>query len=888
MPTTRLPYRILLLWLIALALFGLLRRFDAMMADASRRHEAHHTILDLEFAGRQFDPMLATWRPTEKDEVDGVSAARRSLWADFAFIIAYVALLHRIGRRLGWPERGRLLRAAAWAPWIAGLLDGIENGCLLFAIGRWISIGTGGTTLPWIAMCAASARFTLLAAWLIAFLTGNGAQPFRAIPRAIPYLFLARVPLIGLSLIAAAPFVMPGSSLLANLVLLDTWWQLALVGFVLGITSLACVATAVLAIRYAPLRCSTIPLLRPAHADVPHACQVTVALSAAMLLAASLSLDDPIRYAALPFACTLAGMLLGTGLIVALQRGLDRARAVCAAPLPAACHERYDGRAFGGYRYPPANGDHDDARVRAARPAGPRWLCWIFGRLQHILPGHVAAAVSFATLLGLYVIAVVFLDPGDTRIDSLPVLADVLFIIALSVSLLSGAAFFLDRHRVPLTLVVLLWTVILGRFTRSTHYFEVEQHDPGQQQVATLPTPGDLVERAVASLEATADTQHDPKRLILVCAAGGGIQAAGWTAKVLTTLDATDDPTADPTPACALDFRDRLVFVSGVSGGSVGAMHYLEARRRKGRLTADDRDQVVQAAMASSLNAVGWALAFKDLRRPLGLFIDRSMDRSMAMEAVWARLFSKQPGDRPDPTLADWVTAAANGSMPGACLNATLSGVGQRPDKGQRLLFSSVDLKPDGRGHGTGFFDLYQHGDVRVTTAARLSATFPYVTPMARAATRNADGNLAEIRPTHYVADGGYFDNLGFVTALEFMQRARNADPDLRFAIVVIQSFPDAKTTPHDPQGAAWANALLGPLDLLLATSNTTQLTRMQAEQSLLSNDRVFSFVFESAPGSAAPPLSWHLSKTQQRDIEHGFGARNNAMLARLCDWLKG
>ena len=52
----------------------------------------------------------------------------------------------------------------------------------------------------------------------------------------------------------------------------------------------------------------------------------------------------------------------------------------------------------------------------------------------------------------------------------------------------------------------------------------------------------------------------------MVTAAGGGIQAAAWTAQVLTGLD----------EIYGKEFSDSIGVVSSVSGGSVGAMFFLD------------------------------------------------------------------------------------------------------------------------------------------------------------------------------------------------------------------------------------------------------------------------------------------------------------------------
>ena len=62
-------------------------------------------------------------------------------------------------------------------------------------------------------------------------------------------------------------------------------------------------------------------------------------------------------------------------------------------------------------------------------------------------------------------------------------------------------------------------------------------------------------------------------RLIVVAASGGGIQAAAWTAQVLSGLDTENDG----------NFGPKVRLISAVSGGSVGAMYFVDAYRERTR-----------------------------------------------------------------------------------------------------------------------------------------------------------------------------------------------------------------------------------------------------------------------------------------------------------------
>jgi hypothetical protein len=93
---------------------------------------------------------------------------------------------------------------------------------------------------------------------------------------------------------------------------------------------------------------------------------------------------------------------------------------------------------------------------------------------------------------------------------------------------LSILAFFLDRYRVPLVLPIALFCTLGGQFSLSDHYFAL--HDEKEFQAGA---PSE-------ALAVRAPKFPQPKRanggVVVVATAGGGIQAAAWTARVLTGL----------------------------------------------------------------------------------------------------------------------------------------------------------------------------------------------------------------------------------------------------------------------------------------------------------------------------------------------------------------
>src|SRR5437773_11256272 len=123
------------------------------------------------------------------------------------------------------------------------------------------------------------------------------------------------------------------------------------------------------------------------------------------------------------------------------------------------------------------------------------------------------------------------------------------------------------------------------------------------------------------------------------------------------------------------------------------------------------------------------------------------MDRGIAAEHAWKR----QAPEVAAP-LAAWRPDVLGGRrMPAVIFNATLE------DTGGRLAIGTTDLA-DKRGVKN-FGSIYGNVvDPSVVTAARLSATFTYVSPAAR-----IDAPVLRTR-TYHVVDGGYFDNYGIAS----------------------------------------------------------------------------------------------------------------------------
>src|SRR5262249_10244778 len=118
------------------------------------------------------------------------------------------------------------------------------------------------------------------------------------------------------------------------------------------------------------------------------------------------------------------------------------------------------------------------------------------------------------------------------------------------------------------------------------------------------------------------------KRIVAIAAAGGGIQAAAWTTRGLHGLEVECGKASTPS-----DFRDSIVLISGVSGGSLGTVAYARSFGPDGGVPARN---VVGNAEASAIDEVAWGWTNPDVFRAiLPWFRHQFVDRGWALEQKW-------------------------------------------------------------------------------------------------------------------------------------------------------------------------------------------------------------------------------------------------------------
>lgn len=258
-------------------------------------------------------------------------------------------------------------------------------------------------------------------------------------------------------------------------------------------------------------------------------------------------------------------------------------------------------------------------------------------------------------------------------------------------------------------------------------------------------------ERRLSLIDVNDSAKNFPVYIVL--SNGGASRAGKWTSSVLSYLQDTSYHRENPNDS----FKEHVLCIAGASGGSVGncAFYSLLKASHEGEIEPNTFRKHTRSFFETDFLTFTLArLLGPDIFKHLIPFNIPLDNRADALENV----ISKGSGDealngyfgKPVTEVFDTTgalpilfinTTQVDNGMPGVISTVLLPDNSQRQDV--LALVDSMGIKA-GRG------------DLRLSTAAILGSRFPYVSPAGKVFDR-------------YYVDGGYFDNSGAGTVLEFI-----------------------------------------------------------------------------------------------------------------------
>jgi hypothetical protein len=304
---------------------------------------------------------------------------------------------------------------------------------------------------------------------------------------------------------------------------------------------------------------------------------------------------------------------------------------------------------------------------------------------------------------------------------------------------------------------------------------------------ATSPAAGLIDSNDIPYPFGAADGEKKPP-VAIVCVSGGGSRAAAWAVKVLNELERYFlDPQSlswkqaeikEPEGLRPVPFPHRIRLMTGASGGMIGAAAFVASLNQPGVNRSVPLGEILDGLCEDFLTPIVHTLVFRDMPSLLSPVHLLGTDRGGALEDAWGTalrglLNKKFAALRPDEQ-AGWRPSLIFSPMlveDGRQLFISNLELSKVVRNAAVLLGENLPPNPDNPVNPVGRRLLSREGlelfkvlpgadrDLPLSTAARMSASFPYILP---AVTLPTD-------PPRRVVDAGYYDNYGVGIAASWL-----------------------------------------------------------------------------------------------------------------------
>lgn len=416
--------------------------------------------------------------------------------------------------------------------------------------------------------------------------------------------------------------------------------------------------------------------------------------------------------------------------------------------------------------------------------------------------------------------------------------------------------------------------------------YETEMATYNIAALEELSSPANIDEDRAQTLQMLenwkAKTGENRPKMVIVNSSGGGLRSSLWSLAMLQRLDSAMEGAV----------WDHCFLVTGSSGGMVGTAYYREFHRKAPVRAMTREAKVVRQDFAFEsmgkdiLNPVGFSLVSNDLFWSLKTFEDAG--RTYNFDRGWA--FERQLDENTGNILPSrWVhykEAELNAEVPWMILAPTVINEGRRlliSNPGVSYIMRSDNPWQDVSAYeidGVDFFRFFkkQSGDsLRTTSALRLSATFPYITPLASLPSD----------PRMEVIDAGARDNNGFELSLRVVYEFKEWIDQNTSGVVFVQLLandPPSEEIAGSPYRTR-LDALIKPIGGVV--KSFANLQEFSASEHLAFADSWVTFpvdlvsfqLLSSKEQEIA--LSWHLTGREKEFI------RNSAQSERIGEKVK-
>jgi hypothetical protein len=392
-------------------------------------------------------------------------------------------------------------------------------------------------------------------------------------------------------------------------------------------------------------------------------------------------------------------------------------------------------------------------------------------------------------------------------------------------------------------------------------------------------------EKMIQILEKWKKKQKEEKPILLIInTSGGGSRSAAFTMNVLQKLDQQNNG----------QLMDKTFMITGASGGMFGAAYFRELCRLKkykdSTINPDDR-KYSEAISVDLLNPLFSSFVARDLFSPAQKFkvgnYEYIKDRGFAFE----QKLNRNTAGVLDRQLRDLEPEESSAGIPLMLFSSVITRdsrtmlISTQPISFlMRPVFDSSRIKtidPDALDFGK-FFSKQDPMNVRMLTALRMNATFPYVLPNV----------WLPSDPVIDVMDAGFRDNFGEQVGIRFVHVFRDWILKNTRGVLLIQ-IRDRKTGgweyPFESKNIT--EIITKPILLLqynwYKMQEYNQNDLLSVIEGYMGNDFYkMTFQYEPKKVNEGAALNFHLSRQEKLDLANAVNSPLNQQIYKSVDEL--
>ncbi|MEO7443968.1 MAG: hypothetical protein ABIT96_08635, partial [Ferruginibacter sp.] len=511
-----------------------------------------------------------------------------------------------------------------------------------------------------------------------------------------------------------------------------------------------------------------------------------------------------------------------------------------------------------------------------------------------IFKRHHLAAIASMMLAFFFLVGVGFLL--DNKYFEMPAAASILIFFALMIAFMGALTYFLQSWSL-LAAIAILWGMnvlfkndIIDPRNKAygLNYNNVEER-PAYNKAALqqLCSPGAIEkdrEHMLGILESWKNKQTEARpKMIFINVSGGGLRSAAFTMNALQQMDSISGG----------NLMKHTFLISGASGGMLAAAYYRELyRRHLEDSSLDIHNKAYTDNIAGDLlNPVFSSMIARDLFAPGQKFTVGPYryvkDRGYAFE----KKLSANTNGLLNIQLKDVAADEATARIPLIIFNAVIKSDGRKLVIGtqpMRFMMKPYSQRadsaysPDAIDFGS-LFARQEPLNLRLLTALRMNATFPYVLPNV----------WLPSMPVADVMDAGLRDNYGQETTLRFIDNFREWIQQNTSGVIILQ----LRDRLNDNWQQPFETHSLGDMVITPATMlqhnwyklqdyfQADQFSYFKSGMDSTLNKITIMYYPEKEDKTAA--LNFHLSAREKRDVVQSFYHPYNVKaMQQIANWL--